>query len=146
MFRGKLFVLVPLVDQSLAGAAHFVELGLVVDGLGLVRGGEQVILAHEDGLFRAGFLTHAAVDAAEHVDLEFLGRFFHLAPGAFLDGAGGDGDGAGRADEFAELAGHAAFAAVFPLHQDGSPAVVFRQVLVPPEFRVLHRDAYAGAG
>ncbi len=48
--------------------------------------------------------------------------------------------------EFAELAGHAAFAAVFPLHQDGSPAVVFRQVLVPAEFRVLHRDSYAGAG
>ncbi|MFR7733321.1 MAG: hypothetical protein ACLU7D_08165 [Collinsella sp.] len=75
-----------------------------------------------------------------------LGGFFHLVPVAFLDGAGRDGDGAGGADEFAELAGDAAFASVLALHQHGIAAVIGRQVLVPAEFRVLHGDADSGAG
>ena len=48
-------------------------------------------------------------------------------------------DGARRADEFAELAGDAAFATVFVRHQRGRAAIVIRQVRVPFLLGILHR-------
>ena len=53
-------------------AAQLVELLLVVDHLGAGDAGDRVIFPQEDGLLGADFLAQAAVDAADHVDLEFL--------------------------------------------------------------------------
>src|SRR5690606_25884329 len=60
-----------------------------------------------DGIYRAGFLTEAAVDALGHVDVVPGG-----AAGAVLTRFGFDGDGLSRANGFAELAGNAPFLAV----------------------------------
>jgi len=76
-----------------------------------------------------------------------FGRFFDLRP--FVVGGdfgGGDFDGLGRADEFTELAGDAAFAALFVGDEGGGTAVVFGELLVPALFGELHGDAESGRG
>ena len=56
-----------------------------------------------DGVDGAGFLAHAAVDAAEFVDVEFLGVFLAIGPGGLggfdVDAAGGAGGGAHEAGD-----------------------------------------------
>ena len=104
--------------------------------------GDGVVLAKVDGLLGADFLTHAAVDTADHVDVEFLGSFFDFGPFVITgDFAGDDFDGLGRADEFAELAGDAAFAVLFVGDEGGDAAVMLGEVVIPLLLGVLHGDA-----
>ena len=106
--------------------------------------GDDVVGAEIDGLLWANFLTHAAVDAAGHVDVEGLGAFLDLGP--FVGGgdlAWGDFDGLWWADEFAELARDAALAVLLIGDESRGAAVVFRELVIPLLLRILHRDADA---
>src|SRR5262245_38221431 len=62
----------------------------------------------DDGIDRAGLLAQAAVDALHHVDIVARGAAGAVVPSR----AGLDGDGLGRADRLAKLAGDAALLAV----------------------------------
>ena len=96
---------------------------LGVDGLLAGAEVEVVLVAHDDGLLRADILAEAAVDAAEHVDLEGLGVAL-LGIGGF---AGLHADRQWRAGAGAQAAGDAALLAML-LHEDGPP----------PELRPQH--------
>src|SRR5690606_28906956 len=83
------------------------QLGLVVEQLLAGLGRELEIGRLHNGIHRAGFLAEAAVDALGHVDVVARG-----AARTVLARLGLDGDGLGRADRLAELAGDAALLAV----------------------------------
>ena len=107
--------------------------------------GDDVVGAEIDGLLGADFLAHAAVDAADHVDIKFERALFHLGP--FIVGgdfARSDFDGLGWADEFAKLAGDTTLAVLFVGDEGRRAAIVFREFLVPLLFGILHRDAESG--
>src|ERR1700756_630089 len=71
-------------------------------------GGELEVGALDDGIDRAGLLAQAAVDALHHVDVVAGGA----ARAVVAARTGLDGDGLGRADRLAQLAGDAALLAV----------------------------------
>src|SRR5665811_873113 len=76
---------------------------VVVELLGCL-GRELEVWSQDDGVDRAGLLAKAAVDAFHHVDVEAGGPpRAVVAPRPRLDG-----DGLGRADRLAKLAGDAA--------------------------------------
>ena len=75
---GGLF-LVPLVMLVGQGAAEFVELGLVVDHLGAGVAAHRELVLQPDRLLRANLLAQAAVDAAQHVDVEGLRSLFNVS-------------------------------------------------------------------
>ena len=102
---------VPLIHEANPLATDFVEAVFIVDHVLASSACHDVVGSEIDGLLGADFLTHAAVDAADHVDVELLGAFLDLGPlVSARDFTGRDFDGFGRADEFTELAGDAAFA------------------------------------
>src|SRR5690606_8765704 len=69
---------------------------------------EREIRPLHDGIHRAGSLAEAAIDALHHVDV-----VAHRAPGSVVAPRPRlDGDGLGRADRLAKLAGYAALLAV----------------------------------
>ncbi len=118
----------------------------MAEGLITVSEGDKVFFRKENGLFRANFLTHTAVDAAQHVDFKFGRRLFLLGCGRVgIDRAGYHADGPGGADELTQLAGYATLAPVFPPHERGSPAVVGGQVGIPPLLREGHTGTDACA-
>ncbi len=123
----RLFLVVPLVNQSGHDTAKFVKLLLVVHHLLPGQAGDGVIFAQEDGLFRANLFTESAIDAADHIDLEFLWKFLDLAPSVFLRNFSGmNGDRARRTNELAKLTGNAALAPMFIRHKGRRTAVVRR--------------------
>ncbi len=121
----RLLFVVPLVNQAGHYTAEFIKLLLVVHHLLPCQAGDCVIFSQEDGLFRANLFAQTAVDAAYHVDLEFLRKFLDLAPPVFYrDFPGMNGDRARRTDELAELTSDAALPAMFIRHKGGCTAVV----------------------
>ena len=92
--------------------------------LGAGEAGDGIILAEVDRLLGTDLFAEAAIDATDHIDIECLRAFLHLAPalvgGNFL---GMDGDRAGRANEFAELAAHTLVSSKLITHQSGSSAI-----------------------
>src|ERR1039458_3595996 len=77
----RLLVLVPLVDGFGQRAAQFVKLGLVVDHFSAAEAGDRVVLEQEDGFLGTDFFAQAAIDAADHVDVEGLRRLLDLGKG-----------------------------------------------------------------
>ena len=73
------------------------QLLLVVHHLGAREAGDGVVFAQKDRLLRADFFAHAAVDAADHVDVEFLRALLDfgqrspdgISPGMILIARGG---------------------------------------------------------
>src|SRR4051812_24198993 len=99
-------------------AAQLVELLLVVYHLRARDAGDRIVFAQEDRLFGTNLLAHAAVDAADHVDVELLGSLLDLGePGLTGDFFRFDGDRTRRADELTELTRDTTLAAVFVGHQ-----------------------------
>src|SRR5205085_5477627 len=97
--------------------------------VGAVVAGYGVIFPEINGLLRANLLAHAAVDAADHVDIEFLRELFHLGEAVLLGKLpGNDLDGARGTDEFAELASHAADSSGIVPDQSRRAAIMFRQL------------------
>src|SRR5262249_28825288 len=72
--------LVPLEMPVRHGPAHFEQALLAVDHLvpGIARQGELIL--QKDRLFRTDFLAHAAIDAAEHVDIEARRSLLDMIP------------------------------------------------------------------
>ena len=139
-----LLLWVPLVNEVRHGASQFIEFGFVVNHLGAALARDGVIFPEVDRLLGADFLTHPAVDAANHVNLELLRKLFDLREFAFCGQfAGRDFDGAWWADEFAELTGHATLAVVFVFNESRSASVVLGEFCVPLFFGVLHRHFFA---
>src|SRR5579871_5799259 len=101
------------VDRQVGRDLHFPpvavreQLCLVVEQLLPGLGGELEIGAFDDGVHRASLLAKPAINAFRHIDV-VPGR----APAAVLAGLRLDGDGLGRADRLAQLAGNAALLTV----------------------------------
>jgi hypothetical protein len=80
---------------------------LVVEELLAGLRGELEVRPLDDGVHRAGLLAEAAIDTLRHVDV-----VARRASATVLARLGLDGDGLGRADGLAKLAGDAALLAV----------------------------------
>src|SRR5215469_8811227 len=102
--------------------------------------GDGVIFAQKNRLLRTNFLTHAAVNAADHVDVEFLRKFFDLGETVgWRDLARNNLDRARRTDEFAKLTSDTTHPSTRVPHQGGGAAVMIRQMTVPFLLGILHR-------
>ena len=113
------------MHQAVHHAAELVELLLVVNHFRAGHAGDRVILAQENRLLGTDLFAKSAVNAADHVDVEFLRKLLHFGEFALRRNfAGRDFDGARRADEFAKLARHAALAALFVRHQRRRAAIM----------------------
>src|SRR5512133_2446770 len=109
-----------------------------------VVGRHFIVLAEPDGVLGAGFLTHAAVDATEHVDAE-LGRpllFEALGDVEIAEFLRLDTDAPGRAGLLAHEAGHALDGAVLEPFQLVEPAIAGGHLLF--HIRILDREALGG--
>lgn len=138
---GGVFLLIPLVVIVREGAAEFVELFLVVDHFFAGVTGRRKDILEDDRLFRADFFAESAVDAAEHIDVELLRCLFDVGAVRIffvVDFAGLHPNGFWRADELAELAGDAFFAAVRIFDERRHAPVVVGDLR--PLFRILKRD------
>jgi hypothetical protein len=94
-------------DRSLPAVAVREQAFLVVvEFLGCL-GRELEVRSQDDGIEGAGLLAEAAVDAFHHVDVEAGPPRAVVAPRPRIDG-----DGLGRADRLAQLAGDAALLSV----------------------------------
>ena len=110
---------------------------LVVEQLLARLDGEFGVGPLHDGVHRAGLLAQAAVDAFDHVDV-VAGRAAAAVGARF----GLDGDGLGRADGLAQLAGDAAFLAV-RIAAQGVLAAEARRLRIALE-RIVHRHLGTG--
>ena len=100
---------------------------LVMHHVSTSEAGDGVIFAQKNRLLRANFLAHAAVDAANHVDIEFLGKFFDLGKAVGRRNlAWNNFDRARRTNEFAQLTRDATHTAVLISHKRWRAAVVLR--------------------
>src|ERR1700732_5281858 len=102
-----------LPDRPLPAVAVREQAFLVVVELLACLGRELEVRSQDDGVDRAGLLAEAAVDAFHHVDVVAGGPpRAVVAPRPSLDG-----DGLGRADRLAQLAGDAA---LLPIRMDAA--------------------------
>src|SRR4029077_10456145 len=108
--------------------------------VGAREAGDGVIFAQINRLLRTNFLAHPAVNAADHVDIEFLRKFFDLCESVGRRNFSGNNfDRARRTNEFAELTRDTAHPSICIAHQRGSAAVMIRQVTIPFFLGILHR-------
>ena len=122
-------------------SADLEELFLVMDHVGAREAGDGVIFAQKNRLLRANFLAHAAVNAANHVDIEFLRKFFHLgkAVGRW-NLAGNNFDRAWRANELAQLTRDTADPSTICVADQGRrAAVMIWEMTIPFLLGILHR-------
>jgi hypothetical protein len=112
-----------LGDLALPAIAIRQEPLLVVVKLFPCFGGELEIRPLHDRIDRAGFLAEAAIDAFHHVDVVTGGA----ARAVLAARARFDGDGLGRTDGLAQLAGDAALLAVGIAPQRMLAAEAWRQ-------------------
>ena len=136
-----LLFFVPLVDKTGHFATEFAEFVDVVNHLGAGETGDRIILAEIDRLLGADLFAESAIDATDHVDIECLWAFLHLAPAL----VGGDffrmnSDCARRANEFAKLAAHTLVSSKLIAHEGRSTAIPVRHLRVPLLLGVLHGD------
>src|SRR6516165_11440172 len=113
-------------------SAYLEEFFLVMHHIGAREAGDRVIFAQKNRLLRTNFLAHPAINAADHVDIEFLRKFFDLRETVgWSNLAGNNFDRMRRTNEFAELARHTAHSSTGIAHQRRCAAVIIRQVSVP---------------
>src|SRR6266702_2902118 len=70
------FLLVPFQDNAVHHAADFQQLFLVVHHISPRESSDGVVFAQKNRLLGTDLLAHSAENAADHVDIEFLGVFF----------------------------------------------------------------------
>jgi hypothetical protein len=113
---------------------------LVMHHVSTSEAGDGVIFAQKNRLLRANFLAHAAVNAANHVDIEFLGKFFD--PGKAVGRwnlAGNNFDRARRTNEFAQLTRDTANPSIRVADQGRRAAVMIWEMTIPFLLGILHR-------
>src|SRR6266545_4117527 len=99
-----LLFFVPFQYHAMHHSADLEESFLVMHHIGTREAGDGVIFAQENRLLRTNFLTHPAVNAADHVDIEFLRKLFDLGETVCRRNlVGNNFDRARRANEFAKL-------------------------------------------
>ena len=136
-----LLKLIPFVDEADAFAADLVKFGFVVPPVFAGCACDKVFFAEVDCLLWADFFTHAAIDAASHVDIKFLRALLHFCPLIISrDRTGKDCDGFRWADKFTKLAGNTALAILLVGDEGWCSAIVLGEEIVPPLLRELHRD------
>src|SRR3974390_298987 len=108
----------PFLDAG-SRAAEFQELLFVVNQFFAADADVRPIMLEENRLFRANFLTEAAINAAEHVDLELQRHLLGVWTIGLQTAVAGrrDADGFRRTDKFAELTRDAFGVAVLVLHE-----------------------------
>src|SRR5436190_8040440 len=122
-------------------AADLEQLFFVMHHLSASKSGDCVIFAEKNRLLGTHLFTHAAKDAADHVDIEFAWVFLNLTEAILgRNFARLDFNRAGWTNKFAELTGHAADAAGLVLYQSRGAAIILWQLGVPFLFWILHRD------
>src|SRR4029453_2232059 len=73
-----LFLLVPFQHYAVHDAADLKELLLVMHHVGAGESSDGVVFPQKNGLLGANLLTHPTKNAADHVDIEFLGVFLNF--------------------------------------------------------------------
>src|SRR6187397_1305739 len=97
----------------------------VMHHVGAREAGDGVIFAQKNRLLRTNFLAHPAVNAADHVDIKLLRKFFDLGETiGWRDLARNNFDRAGRTDEFAKLTRDTSHPSTGIPHQGGGAAVM----------------------
>src|SRR5215467_11649027 len=126
-WQSRSLFLIPFQHHSVHHPADLEEFLFVMHHVSAGEAGNGVILAQEDRLFRAYLLAHAAENAADHVDIEFLGIFLNLGEAICgRDFARDNFDRAWRTNEFAELAGDTTHAPVHIPHKRRGASIMVR--------------------
>src|SRR5215467_14359061 len=140
--RGKkasLLFLVPFQHNAVHDSADFEQFLLMVHHLCTREPCDGIIFTQKNRLLGADLFTHAAKDAADHVDIERLRIFLDLGEVICRrDFTGNNFNRAWRTDEFAELACDATHTSVLIAHQRWRAAIVLRQMAVPLLLGILH--------
>src|SRR6476620_3900570 len=111
------FLFVPFEHDAVDYSADLEEFFLVMHHVGAREAGNGVIFAQINSLLRTNFLAHPAVNAADHVDIEFLRKFLDLRETlSRWNLAGYHLDRPRRTNEFAKLTRHAAHPAARVAH------------------------------
>src|SRR5438067_13546188 len=112
-----LFFFIPFQYHAVHYSADLEKFFLVMHHVGAREAGDGVIFAQKNCLLRTNFLTHPAVNAADHVDIEFLRKFFDLGePVGRSNFASNNFDRARRTNEFAKLTRHTAHPSIRVAH------------------------------
>src|SRR6266480_4289607 len=120
-----LFFFVPFEYHAVHYSADLEKFFLVMHHVGACEAGDGIIFAQKNLLLRTNFLTHPAVNAADHVDIEFLREFFDLGePVGRSNFASNNFDRARRTNEFAKLTRDTAYPSIRVAHQCGCAAVI----------------------
>src|SRR5882724_1992909 len=99
-----LLFFVPFQYHAVHYSADLEKFFLVMHHVGTREAGNGVIFAQINGLLRTNFLAHPAVNAADHVDIEFFRKLFDLGETVRRRNlAGNNFDRARRTNEFAKL-------------------------------------------
>src|SRR6266481_1322241 len=114
---GRSLFLVPFEHHAVHHSTDLEEFFLVMHHVGAREAGDGVIFTQKNRLLRTNFLAHPAVNAADHVDIEFFRKLFDL--GETLGPrnlAGNNFDRARRTNEFAKLTRDAAHPSIRVAH------------------------------
>ena len=137
----RLLFLIPLQHYTVHYAADLEEFLLVMHHIGARESSDRVIRAQVDRLLGTNLFAHAAENAADHVDIEFLGIFFDFGEAiGRRDFARNNFDRARWANEFAKLTGNTAHAPILVAHKRGRAPIIVWQAGVPLFLRILHCD------
>src|SRR5262245_22121619 len=121
------FLLVPFEHHAVHYSADLEEFFLVMHHFGAREACDSIIFPQKNRLLRTNFLAHPAVDAANHVDIEFLRKFFDLGETIGRSNlAGNNFDRARRTNEFAKLTRDTAHPSIRVAYQGGCAAVMIR--------------------
>lgn len=102
--RQLLFLFVPFEYNAVHHSAYLQKFFFVMHHVRAREAGDRVIFTQKNRLLRTNFLAHPAVNAADHVDIEFLRKFFDLGEAIGRRNlAGNNFDRARRTNKFAKL-------------------------------------------
>src|SRR5262249_16821216 len=141
---GRSFLLVPFQHDTVHDAADLEEFFLVMHHVRTAKSGDGVILAYTNPLLGADLFTHAAINSADHVDIEGLRKFLDFGEAIRMgDFAWDNLDRSRRTNELAKLAGNTTHTPVFIADKCRRAPIIVRQIAVPFLLGVLHRDLRA---
>jgi hypothetical protein len=136
----RLLFLVPFQYYTVHYSADLEEFFLVMYHVGAREAGDGVIFAQINRLLGTNFLAHPAINAADHVDIEFFRKFFYLGEMVCRRNLTGNNfDCPRRTDELAKLTRDTAHPPIRIAHQGWGAAIMIRQVAVPFLLGILHR-------
>ena len=98
------FLFVPFQDDAMHHSTDLEKFFLMMHHVSPREAADGVIFAQENRLLRTNLFTHSAIDAADHVDIEFLRELFDFGEAvAWRDLTGNNFNRARWTNEFAKL-------------------------------------------